>query len=123
MPEDPDVPAGPATYAPKLGRRDRIIDWRQPADAIVRRVRAFAPEPGATTTWRDKGLKILRAEATGASDGDPGTIVVADRAGVVVITGEGTVRLLEVAVAGRRRMGAAEWARGARDVVGERLGG
>jgi methionyl-tRNA formyltransferase len=121
--EDPEAPVGPATYAPKLGRRDRVIDWRQPADAIVRRVRAFAPEPGATTTWRDRDVKILRAETTGASDGDPGTIVAADRAGVVVVAGEGAVRLVEVAVAGRRRMRAAEWARGARDVVGERLGG
>jgi len=122
MPQDPDATVGPATYAPKLGRHDRDIDWRRPADAIVRRVRAFAPEPGATTSWRNKSFKVLRAETTATTGGDPGTIVAADPAGVVVVAGEGAVRLVEVAVAGRRRMRAAEWARGARDVLGERLG-
>ena len=36
--------------------------------------------------------------------------------------GDGAVRLLEVAASGRRRMPAADWARGARDLAGERLG-
>src|SRR6185503_9211362 len=40
-----------ATYAPKLLPDERTLDWRQPADAIVRRVRAFAPDPGAVTTF------------------------------------------------------------------------
>jgi methionyl-tRNA formyltransferase len=123
LPRDPVATIGPTTYAPKLGRQDRVIDWGQPADAIVRRVRAFAPEPGATTTWRGTDLKILRADTTVAVDGGSGTIVAVDREGVVVVAADGAVRLAEVAVAGRRRMRAQEWARGARDLLGERLGG
>ena len=49
-----------ATYAPKLLPDERTIDWSQPADAIVRRVRAFAPEPSAVTTFRGGRLKVLR---------------------------------------------------------------
>jgi methionyl-tRNA formyltransferase len=122
MPLDPPATVEPATYAPKLGRDDRIIDWRQPAEAIVRRVRAFAPEPGATTTWRGNDLKVLRADVTGTIAAEPGMIVAADRAGVTVAAGEGAVGLREVAAAGRRRMPADQWARGARNLVGERLG-
>jgi methionyl-tRNA formyltransferase len=113
---------GTATFAPKLGPADRVIDWRRPTDAIVRRVRAFAPEPGASTTWRGNDLKILRAEGAEQRDGAPGTIVVADREGVVVAAGDGAVRLLEVAAAGRRRMPAADWARGVRDLTADRFG-
>lgn len=113
---------GPATLAPKLGPSDRVLDWHRPADAIVRRIRAFGPDPGATTAWRDEELKVLRAEEAGGMDAEPGTIVAVDGEGVVVGAGSNAVRLLEVAPAGRRRMSAAAWARGVRDLLGERLG-
>ena len=86
-----------------------------------RRVRAFAPQPGATTTFRAEGLKVLRGAPVDGGSGDPGTIL-ADAEGVAIATGEGTYRLDEVAAAGRRRMSAVEWARGARLRPGERLG-
>ena len=35
------------TYAPKIDREEARLDWRQPADRLERRVRAFAPMPGA----------------------------------------------------------------------------
>lgn len=113
---------GRATFAPKLGPADRLIDWTHAADAVVRRVRALAPEPGASTGFRRGDLKLLRAEEAGPTEAPPGTVVELDRDGVVVAAGSGTVRLLEVAAPGRRRMPASDWARGVRDLVGERLG-
>jgi methionyl-tRNA formyltransferase len=113
---------GLATFAPKLGPVDRVVDWRQPADALVRRVRAFAPDPGASTSFKGGDLKLLRADEAGPAEAAPGTIVDVDRAGVIVATGSGTVRLLEVAAPGRRRLPAPDWARGVRDLVGERFG-
>ena len=110
------------SFAPKLGPADRVVDWRQPADAIVRRIRAFAPDPGATTTWKGEDFKLLRAEEAGSNEGEPGTVLEADRDGVTIAAGSGAVRLLEVAPSGRRRMSGGDWARGVRDVVGERLG-
>jgi methionyl-tRNA formyltransferase len=110
-----------ATFAPKLKPEDRTIDWRSSADAIVRKVRAFAPEPGAVTRFRGDALKVLRAEAfegggrvlVGAPV--PARIGVDLDGSVHVDAAEPTgVRLLEVAPAGRRRMSGAEWARGAR---------
>jgi methionyl-tRNA formyltransferase len=109
-------------FAPKLGPADRVVDWHQPADAIVRRIRALAPDPGATTGWRGEDFKLLRAEEAATMEGDPGTVVEADPNGVTVAAGSGAVRLLEVARAGRRRMSGGDWARGVHDVVGERLG-
>ncbi len=114
---------GVATFAPKLGAVDRVIDWSRPADELVRRVRAFAPDPGATTRFRGEDLKILRAAVAGPEEEEePGAIMRVDRRGVVVAAGSGTIILLEVAAAGRRRMPAADWAHGVRDLTGERLG-
>jgi methionyl-tRNA formyltransferase len=114
--------AAAATFAPKLRPQDRVIDWTREAGAVDRRVRALAPEPGATTTFRAAGLKILRGAPVGGGSGDPGTILADNPDGVAIATGEGTYRLDEVAAAGRRRMSAVEWARGARLRPGERLG-
>ena len=113
-----------ATSAPRLGPDDRILRWSEAAERIVRRVRALAPEPGASTTFRDEPLKVLAAAADHdpSLDGPPGAIVSADDRGVLVATGSGGIRLLDVAPAGRRRMGAAAWARGARFGANERLG-
>jgi methionyl-tRNA formyltransferase len=112
-----------ATFAPKLTPSARNIDWGEAAPAIVRRVRAFAPEPGATTNWRDEPLKVLRAEAVGRPPTAlPGTVEAVDADGFTVAAGDGAVRPLEVAPAGRRHMGAADFARGARVRAGDRFG-
>ena len=115
-----------ATYAPKLLPEERTIDWSQPADAVVRKVRAFAPDPGAVTTFRQGRLKVIVAR------GSPGSGGVADASAPgAVLTGDGNpwvnawpglVELVEVAPAGRKRMSGEGWARGARIDPVERLG-
>jgi methionyl-tRNA formyltransferase len=114
-----------ATVAPKLTAGDRVIDWSQDAMAIARRVRALAPEPGATTRLRGRALKILRASAreqsTGLPGGTPGRVSVFAGGGVGVQTGDGIVVLEEVAPEGRRRMTGEAFARGYRP-AGETLG-
>ena len=109
-----------ATLAPKVTADERWIEWDEPAVAVVRRVRALAPEPGASARHDGRVLKVLRAEVA-PGRGEPGTIVEADKVGFVVAAGGGSVRPLEVAPEGRRRMSAAEFARGARLRRGDRL--
>ena len=118
-----------ATSAPKPKPEERVIDWSEGAEAIVRRVRAFAPEPGATTTIRGESLKVLRAAAQPITHAltttvpEHGRLGTSEGDGVPSVHVEGgIVRLLEVAQAGRKRMTGAEWARGARIRPGERFG-
>ena len=115
---------GLATAAPKLTPEERWLDWSDTADALVRRVRALSPQPGASTRVGGLTLKVFRAEVVpGAMVGEePGVVVALDKDGIVVATGEGALRPLEVAAAGRRRMPAGDWARGSRLTPGERLG-
>lgn len=113
---------GESTYAPKLTPKDRMLDWTAPAPEVVNRIRAWAPDPGARTIWRGADMNVLRAEPEPDVAGAPGEIVATDERGVLVKTGSGVARLLEVAPAGRRRMPAVDWARGARPSPGDRLG-
>lgn len=118
-----------ATVAPRLLPDERTIDWTHPSEAIVRRVRAFAPEPGAVTTFRQGRVKVLEARDRGAhgpllTETEPvvGQPRITEGGGVEVHAGSSTVvELLAVAPAGRKRMSGAEWARGARIQAGEKL--
>ena len=117
-----------ATVAPRLRPEERWIDWSQAAVDVARRVRAFAPEPGAATRFRGGVLKVLRVEPGSEaweppSDGPPGTVGRVDRDGVVVIAGDARpVRMLELAPEGRPRMSGRDFVNGVRPEEGERLG-
>lgn len=110
-----------ATLAPKIGPADRRIDWTEDAPAVLRRIRALSPEPTALTALREVPLKVFSARAE-EGRGEPGTVLQADKRGLLVAAGEGAVRPIEVAPAGRRRMTSAAFVRGYRPEVGERLG-
>jgi methionyl-tRNA formyltransferase len=81
--------------------------------------------PGASTVANGATLKVFRAEAVAAGlqgGTPPGMLLTLDTAGVAVAAGAGAVRLLEVAAAGRKRMSAVAWSRGARVSPGDLLG-
>lgn len=110
-----------ATMSTRFTQQDRVISWSNPARILVNLCRALSPNPAATTTFRDQGLKVFRAEATSAS-GEQGTVVRVDDDGFEVGTSEGGFRPLEVAPAGRNRMTGADFVHGFHPEVGERLG-
>jgi len=106
---------GAATQAPKLTQQDGFINWRQPAQAIVRRVCACNPWPGATTWLHDHPLKIWSAALhhTQPVSGGPGLAMLLDKC-LLVAAGTGVVELKEVQPAGRTRMSAAAFMAGVR---------
>jgi methionyl-tRNA formyltransferase len=104
-----------ATYAPLITKEDGRIDWRQDAETIERRVRAFNPWPSAYTLLRDKLLKIFAAQIEGAfprSAHAPGTIVEVTPVSLVVATGSGCLALSEVQLEGKKRMPVEEFLKG-----------
>jgi methionyl-tRNA formyltransferase len=119
QPQDP----ARATLAPLIKKEDGLIDWGRAASVLARRVRGFHPWPGAHTSVRGRGLKILRARGETGPEGPPGTLLAIERDGLVVAAGEGTaLRLLDVQPESRNPMPAAAFAAGARLAPGERLG-
>ena len=76
------------TLAPKLERAESVLDLREPAEALVRRVRAFAPEPGARVSLGGEPLRILAARAEPGDTPPPGT-ARADKEQLRIATGEG----------------------------------
>ena len=119
-PQDPTR----VTTCGKLRSEDRALRWEiEDAATTVARVRALAPDPGATTTFRGQTVRVAAARVADpdAVGGAPGAIVGVEAEGVLVASMRGTVRLLEVVPAGRRAMPAAAFVRGARPAPGERF--
>ena len=108
-------PADGVSLAPKVTVEDARVDWKTPAQHIDRQVRACTPAPGAWTTLGGERVKLFPlSPLPGASDVEPGRIVL-DKRGMTVGTGSGhLVRLGDVQPQGRKRMSAADWARGLR---------
>ena len=107
-------PADGVTYAAKIDRAERPIDWRAPALAIDRKIRALWPAPGATASWRGAPVRIVDAIPLAArSSQEPGTVVAVNAAGIDVATGENTLlRVAQLQPAGGRAMPAAAFAAG-----------
>jgi len=106
-----------------LTKEDGWLDWRQPADALDRRVRACDPWPGAYTTWEGQRIKVLRARARPQWQGAgvPGQVVALEE-GIGIVAGRGALALLEVQQAGKKPMAADLYARGQRGLLGSVLG-
>jgi methionyl-tRNA formyltransferase len=124
-------PADGVSLAPKLTPADARVDWKLPAHLIDRQVRGCTPDPGAWTEFDAGGTDRARlklwpvtlAEGAGlVAAGDRASAVPGlaagelrvDRNAVYVGTGSVPVRLGDVQPQGKRRMPAADWARGLR---------
>ncbi len=104
-------PAEGVTYAAKISKDEAALDFRLPADQLLRRIHAFNPFPGALAQVNDTAVKIWRARLQEAS-GPPGEILSADANGVVVACGQGALRLLELQKPGGKRLEAAQFLQG-----------
>ncbi len=92
-----------ATFAPPLTRADGVLDWTSTARALVNRVRGLSPKPGAFTMHGDRSLKVLSAAALSTQEAcRAGTVVRADRGGVYVACGMGTLEIVRAQVEGRK---------------------
>ena len=104
-------PSVGATYAGKIDKAEAPVDWRLPALAIERRLRAFDPFPGAGGIVAGEPVKLWRGEVVDSA-GEPGEVLAAGgEAGLVVACGTGALRLTELQRPGGRRLAAREWLR------------
>ena len=96
------------TYAAKIEKDETRLDWSRHAEELERRVRAFAPYPGAWFICGDERIRVLGAKVESTS-GAPGA-ALDDR--LLIGCGVGALRLNIVQRAGRAAMSAAQFLRG-----------
>lgn len=110
-----------ATYARKIRRQDARIDWNNDAEDVHRQIRAYNPVPGAYFELGDETIKCWLAELVEEAEGHAGTVLQADKKGVVVACRSGALLLVELQRPGKKRVTGAEFA-AQKNLVGKRLG-
>jgi len=101
-----------STYASMMKKEDGRIDWNRSAQEIHNHVRGLDPWPGAYTALNGELLKLART-CPQELDGDkPGSVISADKDGVLIACGSGSLLIKELQLAGRKRLMAGDFLRG-----------
>ncbi len=112
-----------ATLAPRIKKESARIDWNLKATEIACGIRAFIPWPVAFSEMGGRTLKIFESVVETPGKSEPGEILSIEPDGIVVGCGSGTrLRILELQAEGKKRMAAADFARGQRLAPGTKLG-
>ena len=113
-----------ATYCKKIHKSDCKIDFNASAKQAYLKIKAFSPEPAAFCAFNGVQLNIFNAELyedVSGAGGRAGEVIFADRRGIAVACGEGTVIITELQIAGGKRMRASDFVNGRKIKAGDVL--
>ena len=115
-------PTAGITLAPKISKEQARLDWNLGADALLRKLRALEDRPGTWSTHRGERIAIHGvSESLLANElRSPGDIAIVEGA-LLIRCQDSTLEIAQVTPAGKKRMSAADFARGARFESGERF--
>lgn len=104
-----------ATFAWNIHREQEKIDWTKSGEEIYNQIRGMNPWPVAYSTLNGSVLKIWSSEKMNVSSGSqPGMILSLEKDGLVVASGNETaIKITELQPAGKKRMEAGQYLRGA----------
>lgn len=99
-------------YAPMISKNDGFIDFSKDAAYVERQIRAMDSWPTAFTYMNGQQMKIKKAVVGGDVKEVPGTVVKADKDGIVIACGRGSIVVKLLQMPGKRVMTADEYLRG-----------
>lgn len=109
-PQDPSQ----ATFAPMLSRELSAMDFQRSARQLHDQVRGLLPWPAAVTELGGKRCKVLSTSVLeGHSTRQPGAVLAADKGGIQICCGDGSIlRIDRLQPDGGKPMAAADYLRG-----------
>jgi methionyl-tRNA formyltransferase len=117
-------PTEGVSHTTKIRKQDGLIDWRRSARDCWNQARGLVPWPTAFTHLPGNPpllLKVWQAEPC-AGSGPPGSVLHADKHGIVVACGTEALRVTMLQREGGKRLGAAEFLAGCQIASGTQLG-
>lgn len=92
-----------SSYAPKITREDEIIDFNEPGNKIVSRIRAMNPKPLASFSWNETTVKTGNAEFTEEKSREkPGTVLSVSKEGIKIQVSDGILTLKDIQLPGKK---------------------
>jgi methionyl-tRNA formyltransferase len=94
-----------ATMAPMLKKDDGLVDWTRSADEIECLIRGLDPWPSAFCFLGQYRLRLFSPEVVFMeSNAQPGTVLHADRRGMLIACGRYALQIHEIQPEGKKRM-------------------
>ncbi len=109
-----------ATYCKKISKADAAVDFSQPADKVANLINAMSPSPAAFAMLNGSAVNLLKATPCDGS-GECGTVLSADKRGVVIACGEGAVLISLLQFAGGKAIAAADAVNGRKIKAGDKF--
>ncbi len=111
--------------APKIFKETCEINWNQPAKAVYDFVRGLSPHPAAWTIWqsiaaasegKQQVIKLYKTKKTGKSTNEPAGTIASEKGRLFIATADEWLEIVELQLAGKRKMTAKDFLNGMRDV-------
>lgn len=109
-----------ASYCKKISKDDAQIDFSQPAEKVCNLINAMSPSPAAYAYLNGGAVNLLKAAPCEGS-GDSGSVLSADKRGVVIACGSGAVLISLLQFAGGKAIAAADAVNGRKIKAGNRF--
>lgn len=110
-----------ATFCKKITKTDGKIDFKNSAFNVYKQIKAFSPEPAAYCLYNGAPLNIFNAELCAERGERAGEVLFADKRGIAVACGEGSVIITELQPSGGKRMRASDFVNGRKIKAGDIL--
>jgi methionyl-tRNA formyltransferase len=108
------------SYAKKISKEERRIDWSAPAETIVRLINGLSPRPASFTFFRNRRIMLLKARTGMGKSASPGTIFADQQ--LEVVAGDNRIVIIEqLKPEGKNEIPSKDFINGFRIVEGERF--
>ncbi len=99
-------------YAPMLAKETGHIDWTKTGQEILNLIRGTNPWPMAYSLYEGIPLKLIVGSVAEQKSGMPGEILSADKKGICIACGDGSILITEIQMQGSKRMEVASYLNG-----------
>lgn len=106
-----------ATKAPKIFKKDCLIDWNKNTEEVYNFIRGLSPYPAAYTELKNKSIKILKSAKTEIKSSSHAGKFIADGDRLFVSCSDNQLEILELQPEGKKRMSAKEFLNGNRGLL------
>ena len=109
-----------ATFCKKISKAEARVDFTKSAQEVANLINAFSPSPAAFAHLSSNPVNLLKATVC-EGEGEAGTVLSADKKGVVVACASGAVNVTKLQFAGGKPLTAADAVNGRKIKAGDRF--
>jgi len=100
------------SFAPKITKKMRCINWNWSAIKIHNWVRGLSPYPSMYTVLNGKKMKVFKTFVEKSSICEPGVIINLNHDSILIGTGNNLLGLLEIQIEGKKKLSIKEYLKG-----------